>query len=663
MKTVWLMLLLCMASFTLHAQNTHPWEQYYNELSTAEDETEEQREENLELLTQLAEHPIDINTATREDLEQIPFLTDIQIEDILAYIYQYHGMRTLNELFLISSIEYTTHQLLRYFVRLSPINETQRFSLNNALKYGKHTLLLTAKLPMYERHGDRNGYLGYKYTHSLRYDFHYGNYLKAGIVGAQQAGEPFLANKNSMGYDHYSLYFIARKFGRLKTLAIGHYHVRIGEGLVISNDFGFGKLASFYSLGKTGNMIRAHASRSASNYLQGAAATLSVARHLDLSAFVSYRRLDATLNSNGTVRTLLQSEYHRTKTEMTKKNNTSQTTAGGNLHWKYQGLHIGATGLYTRFNRPLAPPTQQAYRKYDPEGTDFWNLSLDYGCVRPRFSFNGETATGDCGSVATLNNLRVKLSRQLSFVAIQRYYGYKYHSLFSNGFSEGGHIQNESGLLIGGNWQTGKYLSLLAYADYAYFSHPRYRVNRASHIWDYLVSAVYTRGNCTVSARYRLKIGEANGESAGRLINDITQRARLSFAYTTDRWSSKTQIDFSKNQYKTSSTGYMLSENASFCPFPWLNLTATAAYFHTDSYASRIYSYERGPLYSFSFPVYYGKGIRYALFLRSDISQQWMIIAKCSTTNYLDRDHISSGLQQIDRSVMTDLEIQIRIKI
>ncbi len=37
-------------------------------------------------------HPLNLNTASREELARIPFLTAEQIEDIQAYVYQYHGM-------------------------------------------------------------------------------------------------------------------------------------------------------------------------------------------------------------------------------------------------------------------------------------------------------------------------------------------------------------------------------------------------------------------------------------------------------------------------------------------------------------------------------------------------------------------------------------------
>lgn len=39
-----------------------------------------------------------------------------------------------------------------------------------------------------------------------------------------------------------------------------------------------------------------------------------------------------------------------------------------------------------------------------------------------------------------------------------------------------------------------------------------------------------------------------------------------------------------------------------------------------------------------------------------------MLSAKVGTTDYFDRDHISSGLQRIDHDSMTDMELQLRLK-
>ena len=662
MKKIYFIIIMVFISLSGKAQTEHSWGKYLDELYQFDDDNISSREDAFEVLTELEQHPININTATRDDLERIPFLNATQIEDLLAYVYQYNGMKTLGELMLIESLDDTRRQLLQHFVYVSN-DETAAFpSLKNILKHGKHDLTLAVKLPFYDRRGDINGYLGYKYQHSLRYKFSFGEYLQAGLVGSQDSGEPFFADKNAMGYDHYSFYAIVRKLGIIKTLAVGRYKMRFGQGLVINNDFGFGKLAMISNLGRTNNAIRAHSSRSQANYLQGAATTVAVGKHTDISAFVSHRCIDATLNDRGAIQTIIESGYHRTKLEMMRKHNASQTSAGGNIQWRNNGFHAGITGLFVHFNRPLEPNKKQVHRLYYPEGYDFWNASINYGYMNHRWSLSGETATGGCGGIATLNIASFQASRSLSLMAVQRFYSYQYHSLHSESFSEGGSVQNENGVLLGMDWRFNRHLSLMAYTDYAYFSQPRYQASAASDAWDNLISAIYTRGSISLSARYRLKIRTKDNAEKTALIHETTQRGRLSFSYSMPKWASKTQIDVANSDYKSASFGYMLSEHATFHPLRWLQASASIGYFHTNDYSSRLYVYERGLLYSFSFPAFYGKGLRYSLFARADFNRHLMLIMKCGSTKYFDRDHISSGLQQINASSMTDLELQIRWK-
>ncbi|GAB6976878.1 helix-hairpin-helix domain-containing protein [Prevotella falsenii] len=620
-------------------------------------------EENYDLLCSLAAHPIDLNKATREELEQLPFLTATQVEDILAYIYQYHGMRSVGELLMIESLDTARSELLSCFVTIK-IDEQKHFPpLATILKYGKHDITFTMKAPFYERKGDKNGYLGYPYTHSLRYKFSYSDYFRAGLVGAQDSGEPFFANRNALGYDHYSFYISVRKLGRIKSAVAGRYKVRFGQGLIINNDFSFGKTMTLLSQGRSYTAIRPYSSRSHANYLQGGAATVALTRHIDLSAFASYRKNDATLNADGTIRTLLKSGYHRTPTEMKKKNNISQTTFGGNLQWFDHGFRAGLTALYTHFDRPLMPNTGQTYRSDYPQGYDFWNVGVSYGYLNYRWNMNGEIAMSGNGAVATLNSLSFQPTKRLSLTAIQRYYGSRYWALHANAFSEGGQMRNEMGMLVGANWTVNRFLALSAYTDYAYFRKPRYRASVASSAWDNYISAIYTRGNLSFLARYRFKIREKDNADHTKLINEYTQRTRFAFTCSGLNWDFKTQADLAYNHHKTNSFGYMLSEFVAWQPLSWLQTSANIGYFHTADFASRLYIYERSMLYSFSFPTFYGKGIRWSVFARANLRQNLSVLLKVGTTHYFDRKHISSGLQQINRSEQTDLEVQLHWKV
>ena len=639
------------------------WEECFEQLYSESDVTESEKEEAFAILSELSEHPLDLNTATREDLERIPFLNAQQIEDIQAYVYQYHGMRTLGELSMIESLDFQRRQLLSYFVYLSPVNDNKPFpSLKEILSKGHHTLLFTCKAPFYQRKGDINGYLGYPYKHSFRYNFHYNDYFQIGLIGAQDAGEPFFSNKNKFGYDHYSFYIQLRKLGKIKDLVLGRYKLSFGQGLVINNTLSFGKYATLSTLGRQTNGIRVYSSRSSINYLQGVAATIELAHNLDLTTFFSYRTIDATLTSNGDIKTILNTGYHRTAKEMERKDNASQFTTGGNLNWRCGRLTLGLTALFTHFDKALSPNTDLYYRRYAPSGNDFWNVGINYSYMRKRWSLAGETATCNGGTLATINNISVQVKSNLSLLAMQRYYRYDYTGLFARGFAEGGKIQNENGLLLGTNWEIKHGLSLIAYTDYSYFSHPRFGSHTASHTWDNVLNLYYTHKVWSLCAGYKLKLREKDDFNKTALINEITQRGRFTLNYKAKTWVSKTQLDISACHYFSNSIGYMASENVTWVPNSWLQLTALLGYFHTDDFSSRIYIYERRPLYSFSFPSFYGIGLHYALFARAELSPNLALILQSSTTSYFDRDKISSALQQINGSTKSDLELQMRWK-
>ena len=53
-------------------------------------------------------------------------------------------------------------------------------------------------------------------------------------------------------------------------------------------------------------------------------------------------------------------------------------------------------------------------------------------------------------------------------------------------------------------------------------------------------------------------------------------------------------------------------------------------------------------------------GMRLVLTTRADVGSHLVALCKVGSTKYFDRDCISSGLQQIDDSSQTDIEIQVK---
>ncbi len=617
-------------------------------------------EQAMELLEHLAESPIDINHADRQELEQLPFLTAAQVEQIVEHVYRYGGMRSLGELRLLPALTPDCRELLVRFVYIGE-RQPRRNSLrlDSIVRHGRHSVLFTGRVPCYTRRGDDNGYAGYPYRHSLRYQLTYRQRLRLGVTAAQDAGEPFFSGVNRWGYDHYSYYMQLRGSGVMENLCLGMYDVQLGMGLLVNSSFSLGKTAMLQNMGRASNALRPHSSRSSASYMQGIAATLRLSPSWHLTAFGSYRPVDATLNSDQTVRTLLSSGYHRTTAELQKKHNTHIWDGGLSGGYRRGSLYANVNAVFTHLDRQIRPDKRQSYRRYYPEGNDFFNASLDYGYATWRFSFAGETAINKSGALAAIHSASLQLGEGLSAMLLHRYYSRRYTSLHANSFSEGGHVQNEHGVYGGLSWQVSRSLSLQWYADYAHFPYLRYQVSGSSDAFDTALSALCKWGEWRVDGRYRMHIRQRDNADHTRIVNRTEHRLRLRARRSLgSSLGVQAQADGILVNYLTTHRGGMFTlQGDGSCR--WFTAVARIGYFRTDDYESRIYQYERGLQYSFGFPMYYGHGLRYSILLQSAPSRRIKIAAKIGTTTYFDRSKVGSSLQQVDHSSLTDVDLQL----
>ena len=607
--------LLCVFSLGAVAQEEESLQTYLREVMTAEDAESSTWEDVYDQLCYLSQHPFDLNTATRSQLEDLPFLSAQQIEELMDYLYHYGPMKSLGELLMIRSLDEPRRRLLACVCEVGDGPKTSFPRLKEILRDGHHELMATARIPFQQKD---DAYLGSPLRHWLRYQFNDGDYLKFGLVGANDAGEPFFADRNRWGYDHYSVYLQLQGLGRLSSLCLGHYRVSLGMGLVMNTQTSFGKVALLQTLGRSQTTLRAHASRT-DNYLQGAAATLRLSRHFSLTGFFSYRPMDATLNKDGTISTILTTSYHRTQGEMAKKHNFYALKTGGSLLYTYRGLQVGLNTVYAHLSRRLKPNTALLYRRHYPQGRDFFNTSLSYSYTSARWSLNGETAIDRKGHLATINSASLLLGDTWSLMALQRFYSFRYTSLDARSYSSGGRVQNESGIYFGLTWKPSPALQLMAYTDFAYYAWARYRVPVSSHAWDHLVQATWRHRHWNFFARYRLQ--------------STDHRFRLSAEYTgTGGFSMLTQFDGCYLPDDQQAWGRVATQRFSY-QYRWLTLHLGASYYHTDNYASRVYLYENAPLYTYSVMPLYGEGFRYWFLARAAIGRRLTLSAKASDTD------------------------------
>lgn len=650
----------------IDSSDAHPWDAYFHDAFGTDEYDENTLEEQYEYLCMLEVSPLNINEADYEQLSLIPGLTMERISEIIAYRTRYGALRSIEELSMIESIDYDLRVFLSHFLVAKPVSKEPWYShenLSNLLKNGHGEVLASSSLPLYSREGDLGKYLGDKYKYGVKATMHFADYVKVGFVGAKDGGEPFGCRGNSYGMDYYSFYVAVKDLGRFSNITLGRYRVKYGMGLVQNNNFSFGKQSMMQAMGRSSNIISPHSSRSDANYFQGIAAAFNLGKGFSLSAFTSYRYVDATLNSDGSVATIVTSGYHRTQNEMDKKYNTVEMTSGAHLAFKHEGWHAGATFVNNWLDRDLNPSTTTLYRRYYARGNQLWNASVDYGYTSSRFALSGETAIGKTGGLATLNMLQWKALHDLTLMAVQRYYSYKYNALHANAFSDGGHVQNESGVYLGASWRASRKLTLNAYTDIAYSPWAKYMISQSSYSWDNTMEMILKQGSWTWLSRYRYRLKQRDNEDKKSLIDRHQHRMRISATKTADAFTLRTQFDCSAfSARQENNFGWMLSQSASWKVLKDMEVSGNAAYFHTDNYDTRLYAYEKSLLNTFYIPSFYGEGMRLALFLRSDMLQHFTFIAKIGYTKYFDRSRISSADRMINASHQTDLDLQIRYK-
>lgn len=676
------------------------WRQLYERIYTLENEDVEAEsiEDVLEHLEQIAEHPYNINTITQQQLEEFPFLSSDDINAIGYYVYRYGGMVTLQELQAVPQLSAEKRLLLRHFLYCGDKNANTKLSLKNILKYGRHDLYYGGRIPTYERRGDvlpvdSGGYMGFPLKHQFRYSLSYSDKFRIGVLGANDSGEEFFAHNNPQGFDFYSFYMqiksqkLSDKL-TLDNLVVGRYRAAFGLGLVVNNNFSLGKSTMMSSAGRITTGFRPHTGTTDANYFQGAAATVSSHKSQSgfqgrASVFASYRYINAT-RSGDTISTILSSGYHRTENEMLKKNTAAMSALGGNYQFDYKRFTAGATAAFFHLNRTLMPDKRQQFRLFYPEGKNFFNAGVNYSYRGKKLSFKGETAFAPSHqandslsgiSIATINAITYRPKYDFSVTLLHRYFSTSYTAINGRTLAESSNLQDENGLFASVLWHASKEITFSYYADYAYFSRPKYLVAFPSHMVENVLQATWHKKEWTVAMRARLKNREYNDSTKTALVwrNNLSLRLQCEYDANADSRKpneirllglrAKLLLQYAHyDKADTKSNGVLAMLTGGLQPWKRLSVDIAAGYFNTDDYYSAIYAYERGMSYGMGYSQYYGEGVRLSVLLRSNLTKQLSAAVKIGSIKYFDRNLIGTGLDEIQSSAKTDIDFQIRWK-
>lgn len=636
---------------------------------------EEDFSELTEKLFFFRKHPINLNKTTPEALKSLFFLSSLQISNFFSYLKDSRLMDVL-ELQAIPGFDPETINRLMPFVTITDLQGYEDLKPKNMLRGASQDLTLRYARLLQQQKGfkDLSGsrYLGTAGKLLLRYRYSFQEIASAGLVMEKDAGET-LFNRNS-GVDHLSAHLALFKLGRIKKLVVGDYSMQFGQGLTLWSGFAFGKGPDVTSVAAKDVGLKPYTSANESAFFRGAATTINMIKNIDLSIFVSFRKLDASLkilpDGNLALSNINSSGLHRTQTELKNQKSIAQRTYGAALQYITDNLNIGLITYKTNYQH-LFITGAQLYNKYGFNGRHLGNMGLHYNYSFKNFYLYGEIAHSTGAGNAMINGAMTTISRKLSAVVLHRSYDRDYHTFFSSALGEGAETNNEKGWYVGLNYLLSRNLIWSAYCDYFKFPWLKYRVDSASSGYEILNQLNYTKSKTFRAAvRFRLERKQQNpdeGSAYHHLDKVVKQNYRLEWIWKLNRkfnFQQRTEVSQYQKGIKAKERGYMQYQDISYTPMSSrLSGNLRLAWFKTSSYNSRIYAYEDDVLHGAGSAVYSGRGIRTFINVRYRPTTKLDIWLKFSTFIYQDTTVIGSGLDEIEGNKKTELKVQLRYRL
>ncbi|KKL05259.1 hypothetical protein LCGC14_2607840, partial [marine sediment metagenome] len=304
------------------------------------------------------------------------------------------------------------------------------------------------------------------------------------------------------------------------------------------------------------------------------------------------------------------------------------------------------------------------------------NIGADYSVGLQRLSLFGEVSYSVNSAVnhftdkwAILNGASFQLHPQVSMSVLHRYLGAGFYARYGNAFRENSRNSNENGIYTGIEVLPLPHWKITAYLDAYSFPFLAKLIADGHSGFDYHIQADYTeRDQLSGYLRYRYKTRPSRINSGGSMGPDLAKprRSQLRFhiSYTiTEALVFQNRIELSFYDETVKESGWLAYHDIIYKPpsFP-LSFSFRYAMFDTESYDTRIYTYEHDVLYAFAIPSWYGRGIRTYLNTRLKLGRHVDIWFKYALSWYPERETISSGLNEIVGHHKQDINVQLRLK-
>jgi len=655
------------------------------------EDSEDEDVDYTELLDQLEyykRHPLNLNTATADELKQLVLLNDIQINNLLSHRDRFGKLISIYELQVVNGINLDMINHIKPFVYVADKEKKRSFSIDEMFKYGEHQLFVRYQRVLEEQKGfsdlsdsllelsPNSRYNGSQEKIYTRYRFNYYKNVSWGITAEKDAGEEFFQGSQTNGYDFYSAHFHLRDIGVLKAFSIGDYSVQFGQGINAWSGAAFGKSAETMNIKKNAQGILPYRSVDENKFLRGAGVAIGL-KGFELTTFYSNKKIDANITDQDSlsrevlyISSLQGTGFHRTPSELEDKDAINEKIYGTHLAYNPGRIKLGVSAVKTEFGAELNKDASN-YNQFEFNGKENTNIGADYGYIYRNFNFFGEIGQSKSGGIGYLNGVLISLHHHLSLSLLHRHYDRNFHGLMSNAFSESSRNINEDGIFTGFEYKPSKKWRFTAYADHYKFSWLKFRTSAPSEGYDYFTQLKYKPSKkVEMYVRFRQedkKINSSNETQVDFLDNNSKKNIRFDIKYKlSEAFSFKNRVEWVGYEEGNldEDNGYLIYQDVKYQPHrkPF-NFTARYALFDTDTYNSRIYAFENDVLYAYSIPAYFYKGSRFYIMSKYKFNRHIHFWIRYAQTFLNNKNSIGSGLDEINGNTKSEVKLQVRIKI
>ena len=620
--------------------------------------------ELLDRLQKLRIRPLDLNRVSLQDLLSLPLVSPFQARNLIKERSKTGPFQSWVDFQIrLNYHDDLIQKLKSYFV----ISKKQSRKQNFINLRWRHQIQLPNSNAFNNMSYPGSPWKGYQ-----RMILKSGRHFHGSLLLEKDPGEK-LWNDHLVGYlefDHFP--------GGTRIL-LGHFKVEFGQGLVLWGPYGYFKGANILApVKKRPNGILGYAFSDETNYLTGGAIETKVNGFV-LTLFASRTAMDATLNSDGTVNTILISGFHLTKLEILKSNQLREIIFGTRLANSWSWGTIGITGWRNRYSRKMIKDDPGRYRNYF-EGDQNRVFGLDYDIYIKRLNLFGEIAFSRSGGLALISNSIMELGKH-SLVFSIRHFDSDFQNPHAHCFGSD-RVTNEEGIYIG-------FKAKLLRVTHISFYYDLYRKP-----WRTYKVPVPTRGNdlfielnqkfssyLKLLFRMRYHHGETmsivrsfSGHEISHLMDRHHRLYRLELYFRpSPRMKFKSRLETvsvcypgMRGEISFSShreTGFLFYQDVWFRLLPSLTLIGRWITFDTNSYDSRVYEFEGDLPGVLAITPLYGKGNRWYLVIRLKIFNKFQISTKLSRTYHDGAASWGSGIDRVDGNTAIRFGVQADIKL